>query len=639
MMLSLIPIFLFRISIGNTNNNTFEKFEKKETTNTLETIHIYSPYEKNFEKMEYSSKEIRARPSQTDAFLSNSLNKTSGFILRNSSGPGSSIQASSVGALYSGETILLIDGFPAIDSLGIGTNLSHYPSSLLESYTYETSPASRVGRNVPQIGTAASQVQLQYGLAQSAAPQKILKAQMEVGSANTTSLSSLFHNLRENGNLLLGIQFFNTNGRFPYKEPETGKILERQNNSSLNGAGILKKQWFYSDQKSFTLLDSFYLGSRVNPGSTMSPSRQQQRDYSNLFGMEWVSRPVSAKASMNHHRLTTAGPAYAFGDASERTNDFSSAYYAKLQYQSSAEGLPYSHSVNIEGHLNQLDKNEGYFQQKLGALSDSLSYRWNEHFLSEVALRYQWHSEFSNSSVWNSFDPSVQLQYDFNPKTGLHFSSGIASSYPAIWARSGFQSNAFTVVPNSMLAKRQDQFFNLHSFIQEKTWGLSTRFFLNKIYNQVDFQPLNDQQAIYVNTAQVRSYGTMLDFSLTLLSILHLHSAWTLSRTYNFEKKLDLPYKPRVKNWTSLGIAANRFTLTIEEEWLGKRYSDLSEKSLLDAIAQTHLKLEVKVFGGQGFAKINNLFQKSGYDSPGFPLIGRTFWVGYQFVEIQRDEK
>jgi hypothetical protein len=251
----------------------------------------------------------------------------------------------------------------------------------------------------------------------------------------------------------------------------------------------------------------------------------------------------------------------------------------------------------------------------------------------QSAARWQWllddiaFSPFLRIDKVTSFNPAVDGGITaFTENWWLGY--GYLHAVPDLQSLYGMPG-AFRLMPNPELALERDHIVNLGFAIKEKTNRLTVETIGRIVRERAQFVSLS------ADTGQMQSIARawLINISATGETAL---TPWLVGRLNasissgkNQVNNRQLPYIPLLRGHAELEIKKDSSRLSLKTEQTSSCYSDTENARSIEGWWLTDVKLSTTLSGGTVSFEARNLFNTAGYMSEGFPLIGRTLWLGY----------
>jgi outer membrane cobalamin receptor len=159
--------------------------------------------------------------------------------------------------------------------------------------------------------------------------------------------------------------------------------------------------------------------------------------------------------------------------------------------------------------------------------------------------------------------------------------------------------------------------------------------FHDRITNRSSYEFYSDGTAQYVAVPSVTVKGAVADLAATPAPWFSARASATLQQAVDESTRLEFPYKPRVMLLGTVGVKPVRdLLLSLEQSYIGaRRYSGTSDLNRGDETLRpwypTALRADLQLARGWIlFSRVENVFDRAGWDFPGYPLPGRQFFLG-----------
>jgi hypothetical protein len=600
-----------------------------ESSENTEIIEVRSKRLEGFDEVFFSPEKVGIEKPASDVQLGETLSKLPGVLVRNASGFASNTTVLTAPSLGSAGSSVSVDEIPILDPAGGGLNYSLFPSPLIEKLEYRSVffAAERIDSDT--LSLSGGRIHLSTLDPQKAKP---VFGALLLGSANTGQ-ASLGGSLKKGKwSALASVSGFSSRGNFRYKEEGDQGVKQRANNSAEGGSFLAKTKYAYKKEASLELFDFFSHTARVNPGSVDYPTRDGQFDTFNLASVKWrdqnffnSSRGRSGLSSkvafMNLRRILKQAP----NQSSDNKNH---GGYAQVAFHRKTKNHAFSLSLDHQ-HL-QLSNNLGLFRQEITGFTEVTQFDLGVVRLVPL-LRYEMSSIYPEAA-----DFITSVQREFGSETGsehqIALSYGYLHAFPDLISRAGFQDSGFVLLSNLNLKVQRDSIVKATYLYRDRHYSFGLSPFYSFIRNRATLTLATPTAYQMVSAEKVSIVGSTADVQVFLLKDkLALRNSSTLARAWNRNTGAEMPFKPRLEGWASVAVSpTNTFTFSLQEQYLGSRKVSVTEPSYrLSPYYQTHLRIDIRSGVGEFFFKINNVFEKSGFETPGFPFQGRSYWVGY----------
>jgi outer membrane cobalamin receptor len=582
------------------------------------------------DEVSYSPHRIAIERPAADASLGDTLAKLPGVLVRQTSGFGSATTVIAPQALGSGGTAVTIDGIPVVESSGRGVNFSLIPTQLIGAVEHESAFYRAVDPVAAGPAGAAGTINLRTLETQDDLPaSKRWAGAVTLGTGNTLEASGAYRGGTRERDWVAGATGFNTRGDFRFTDASSGGITNRANNDAAAAGALAKHRWRYKDGASVELIDLFSNSDRTNPGPLSDPSRQHQKDTFNWLGARAAApRLLSSRdgafaaVAGTYSRTGTRGPSSGLGDPAETTDSRSLGGYVQAGYTRQDERS--SLSFSVDNRADHLQKDEGLFTRDVLGLNATLAVELGQFRLVPLT-RFD-----SSATLPSAGDGALALIYMPDTRTDLALSYGLTHAYPSITSISGFTNGGFTVLANPDLQVERDSIVALGATRKESAYTLYAGAFYDLIRNRATFSSLSPTTARFVNSSEVSVWGGTLDAQAFPSEPVSLRASLSLMHAWDRATGHEMPYKPRFEGVASASYAlAKGAAVTLQEQWVSKRFVSTTGVDAVSPFARTILRFDISVAQGIAFFKIDNLFDAGGFENPGFPYPGRSFWVGY----------
>ena len=581
------------------------------------------------DEVSYTPHSVSIEQPASDVYLGETLSKLPGVLVRNVSGFGSTTTVITSQALGSGSTAVSIDDIPILDPSGRGVNFSIFPSSLIESIEHH-SPF------YPSMNPAADTLPAPGGrinLKTLSAPRRGVTpwtSAFLVGSGNTVEMTGSYRGGRDGREWLVGLSGFNTAGDFDYRDPRNGNADKRMNNNAAGGGALAKYGWRLASGGSVEVIDLLSHSDRTNPGSIDFPSRDHQKDMFNLLGLRYSNpKAISARDGLfakaaGAYTRTATRTAILFPGQHDSTDSRGWAHYTQLGYSRQDEHTRFTFA--FDNQFDYVKKDEGTFNKDIFGVTATSTVELDKFKI--IPLVRQDASNRYDSAT----DTSMSVVFSPNTYNDLTASYGLQHIYPSITAKSGFNNSGLVVLPNNNLNTQRDSITSLSFVRRQSAYTIYSSAFYDLVRDRATFSAVNPARGEFqfVNSPSVSVMGYTLDGQLFPNSKISLRLSGTVQRAWDRETGHEMPYKPRFEGYGSVGyMILPTLGFTVQEQFVGKRYTATSGVAAMSPFVQTHVRLDANVWRGVAFFKISNLFNDGAFENPGYPFPGRSYWVGY----------
>lgn len=568
---------------------------------------------------------------QSDENIGKAISKLPGHQVKNLSGGKSLTTVTTPQALNAASTSISVDSIPVVDPAGVGVNVSLLPGSMFDS-------VESMSAFYPMIDNSAVHFQAPGGRlnfrTHHSKPhlfndtEHVYHAGLLLGTANTADLNASLIRYTEKYDWSFGFDLQNTKGNVRYVNPDNGNHAVRENNDSVSWSIMEKLKYRTSKTGSIDVLETFSRQHRTNPGSLNFPSRDHQKDTFNLFGISFFdseyftpSTGAFAKLSNTYTRVQNDI------DLTTRTDSHALGTYAMA-------GTSLRHDLgesifSLEDLDERLNDSTGkHFRNGIG-ITHATTFRVSDFSLIP-SVRYE------NSTAFGDIaDAFGTILYNVDSSLNLSASVGYTHAYYPIMASSGYNAGNFFVLPNDDLKVERDLVTEASARFETKSFSLFVKPYYTVIYDRAVYVSKSFVTAKYENVPNAYNAGVLVDSQVSLTNELSTRAYGNLAKTLDRNTGREFPFKPPYTAGLSVHYAVNSFYgVTLEEEWIGKRFINLTDSQSLSPYQQTNLRIDLdtkKYFGGgRAFLKCSNVFENSGYVTPGYPYLGREIFLGFQ---------
>lgn len=600
----------------------------------MEEVRVQAKSLRLHDEVSYGPAKIAIEQPASDIYLGETLSKLPGVLVRSTSGFGSATTVITSQALGSAGTSVTIDDIPVVESSGRGVNFSLFPSALIGSVEQNSPFYSTFDPTAATLPTPGGRINLRTlaALKQGELP---WVGSLVMGSGKSIQGTAAYRGrARAKDHWIIGVNGYNTAGDFPFKNPLNQRNESRNNNDAV-GAGLLAKYKFHFDGGSTVEALNFFSNSdRTNPGSLTQPTRQHQKDTFNLLGFKYDGpdalgkrNGLFGKAAIGYSRTGTRGQD-AFNQttragAGVSTDSRSWGGYTQAGFIRRDERS--SVTLAFDDQFDYMRKDEGVFNRNVFGTTATFS-------LDVGKFRFMPLGRMDASSRFRSAgDGAMSVMYMPDGDNDLALSYGVQHTYPSITAVTGFVNSGLVVLPNPALDVQRDNMVSLTFNRRKSRYTLYSTAFYDLVRNRSTFV-FRRNTAQFVNVASVSVLGYTIDGQLFPIEPLALRGSLTLTRAWNRSTGDEMPYKPRLEGWASVSyLVWKNLGVTIQEQFVTKRFVAERGVDAVSPFIQTIVRLDARLWEGSLFFKVANLFNVDGFENPGFPFPGRTYWLGYSF--------
>lgn len=589
-----------------------------------------------YDEVSYAPHSVIMEQPASDVYLGETLSKLPGVLVRNTSGFGSTTTVISAEALGSAGTGVSIDDIPVIESSGRGVNFSLFPSSLISAVEHHSSFYPSLNPEQDTLPVPGGRINL-HTLRAPRGNQKRWLGALTLGSGHSVEVTGALRGGNQDREWVAGLTGYNTAGDYHYRNPTTGNSENRASNDSVALGGLFKYRWSLPKNAQIEVLDFISNADRTNPGSIQAPTRQHQKDTFNLFGAKYLApRLISdrdglfAKAAFSMARTGTRGQGPGDTDPGLTTDSRAYGQYAQIGYMRRDErsGL----TLALDNQHDSLRKDEGLFVRNVFGSTATLDVSFGDFKFVPMARME------ASSNYVSAGDGALSVIYAPSNEDELSLSYGLTHTYPSITAVSGFINSSLRVLPNPNLKVQRDNIVSLTFDRRKALYTIYTSAFYDFISNRATFSFFPPSSAQFVNASEVGVLGWTVDGQVFPSEALAVRGSLTVTRAWDKFSGHEMPYKPRIEGSTSASYQFNPrlwrlgvvpMGLTLQEQFTGKRFVSATTADTVSPFIQTIARLDARLGEGVLFFKISNLFDTGAYDYPGFPVPGRSFWLGY----------
>ena len=580
------------------------------------------------DEISYTPHSVVIERPASDVYLGETLGKLPGILVRNTSGFASTTTVISAQALGSAGTAVSIDDIPVIESSGRGVNFSLFPSALIGSIEHHSPFYPSMDPTADALPAPGGRINLKTLRAPKPGGIPVIGA-VTVGSGHSIETTLGLRGGDRDHDWVAGVSGYNTQGDYSFRNPLTGGDESRANNDAVGLGGLGKYRWRLANDATFEALEFVSNSNRTNPGSLFAPTRQHQKDTFNLLGARYQGPHllgprdgVFAKTAVGFARTATEGPSAGQSNSGVTTDSRTVGNYAQAGYVRRNETM--SFTLAADNEFDYLRTDEGVFNRNVFGATATVSVELDK-FRIVPLVRQDASSVFPSTT-----DGSLSVIYVPDSDNEVAISYGLSHSFPAITSVGGFTNGGLSVLPNPDLHVQRDSLVSLTFDRRKPKYTLYGSAFYDLVRNRSTFTFVSNTAAQFVNLSSVSVIGYTLDGQLFPTDALSLRGSVTLGHAWDRSSGHEMPYKPRIEGSGSVSYLFHpKVGVTAQEQFIGKRFVSSTGVSSVDPFIQTIIRLDAQVAGGVLFFKVANLFDVGGFENPGFPFAGRSYWLGY----------
>ncbi len=588
------------------------------------TIKVEADRIRVYDEVSYTPQSVKIEQPASSAHLGETIQKLPGVMVLNHSGFGSLTTVITSQALGSGGVGVSIDGIPVINPTGNGIDFSIFPSALIGSVEQQFVFYPSEDPTAFAVSSPGGRINLKTLNPKGKKP---FLGSVLLGSGKTVRATGAYLKSDQDKSFVAGLSGFNTAGDFHFKNPNSNQSQNRENrenNDAWGGGGLLKYKTKWSSHE-LEVLNLASHTSRTNPGPLGQPSRDHEKDTFELLGLKYSNPKAFSERDGIFSKLAGS---YSRTDLIETPSSLSSTKtlgnYAQTGYHRKDEAS--SITVSFDNQYDYLKDSTGIYERDVFGSTATLSAEFGKFRLVPLA-RQEVGSAFGSVG-----DGSLSLSYLYSSASDFTMSYGLFHLYPSLVSVSGVTTPTFRLLPNPSLRVERDQVLALSYSHRHPTYTLYGSKFLNFIKNRSTFTSLSPTTAQIINVSDVFVFGYTLEVQLFPVEDLTLRASSTFSIAEDKNTKREIPYKPKLEGLFSASyVFLPELGLTAEEQWISKRFTNVQNSRTLSPYAQTHLRLDFKLWEGLAYFKVANVFDTAGFITDGFPLQGRSFWLGYTY--------
>ncbi len=602
------------------------------TVDSIQDIEVEAQRIKINDQVTHSNGMSSIEKIASDENIGNAIRKLPGHQVNQYSGSKSLTTVIMPQGLNAASTAVSVDSFPVVDPAGVGINISTLPGSMFDSVESLSAFYPTIDGQMVHFPAASGRINFRSHHSKPhlfTENESIYRAGLLFGSANTGDFNASIVRYTENYDWGFGFDLQSSQGNFRYVNPENGNHSIRENNDSASGAIMEKFKYRISKTATVDVLETFSRQHRTNPFTIQSPRRDHQKDTFNLFGIsyvdsEYVSQNTGAFAKLSNTYTRVQNDI----DLTTRTDSHTLGTYGLI-------GTNYRHDLgesifSIEDLDERLNDSSGkHFRNGVG-LNHSTAFRFSDFSLIP-SIRYE------NSTAFGDIaDGTATIQYNYDTSLNFAISGGYVHSYYPIMASTGYIAGNDYLLPNDQLKVERDFVTEFMAKYDSAKFSLFIKPYYTVIYDRAVFVSKNNNTiSKYENVPNAYNAGAMIDTQVSITNAVSSRAYTNISKTLDRNTGHEFPYKPPYTAGLSVNYAVNAiYGVNVEEEFVGKRFINLTDSQSLSPYQQTNFRIEMdtkKYFGrGRAFLKCTNLFENSGYVTSGFPYLGREIFLGFQ---------
>ncbi|GEM_PF-1566094 len=593
------------------------------------------------DQIAHDPSKIRLERPNLDAELRETVGKLPLLTSGSRSGFGSASSVITATGLSSAATAVSIDGVPIVDPNGVGFNFSLVPSALVESVEYWLPHHQALDPASQTLASTSGRMNLRTKASRRL--RNRFGSTFTVGSYQSILGSAVYERVTNSDSAAFAITGHNTKGDYEYKNDRNGSRERRANNSSAGGGALARWSRVF-DRDGASGVDVFGLASgnaRTNPGSLEAPGRDRQEDLFSVIGAsarnpEFFNKSSGASVALAGSLSKVAiknPPLY-----ENRTfGGFAKVAVEKRLRGATGKGADLHFAV--DDHVDYVRADSGRLNRNILGLAAAVPV----HLTSEITFAPWVRQELANRMP-STRDAIAAMTWSLGRDNHFTASYGYLHAYPTITQIAGEHTPFGEVLPNNSLKlERSGVWTAMFTHESERVQFLSLVQHA-RIRNRISFESVFNGTSFrsqYVNAADAFVTAWSNDLQWNVVSFIGLRAAGTVSRSFDFQTRRDLAYKPRVIGLGSvvcdLGAFARALTLlpkarsgflflSLEESVWGKRWTGRTGVDTISPIAQTHVRLALQSGPLEMAVRAANIFEESGFDHPGYPIAGRSYW-------------
>ncbi len=470
------------------------------------------------------------------------------------------------------------------------------------------------------------------------------------GTANTQQLSAAMMKSSHWNSWLIGVTGFKTDGNYNYVDPRDGTQQTRQNNDNKYFGLLLKDNLRLSEKSILDFSGLTQVGHRTDPGQITNLTAAVGHDV--FFGQGslrltsddlWIDDSqqiwsVSHSVDRSYYTNLTsyvfgAGPPTAIVGGSGGENAQGDFFSWQVKGKKHRE----SWLVQADGLYEKVDAYYPIYadRQIFGLTLSYDALKLSEKNFIVPRARYEQISTFQGQP-----DGSVSFVHEFEPGQEVFASASLLHKTPSMIALFGYTEGGLPVTGLPTLPVERLEVYSMGYNMVEKNHGL----WLNTWYSHHRNMALRSSSSTglgqFVQISDAQTYGVSGQFTCQFWEKFGMLLSGSLEKTRNNDLGSELTFKPHyVLSSTLTYEVVSKVSLALEDVYEGTRYFSASNISKFpngstEPMNWTHFKVNVDMGPGSLYVKAANIFDGSGYDNPGYPYPGRSYWVGYSYNGI-----
>ncbi len=621
---------------------------KTDTTTTISapSVNIYDDVQTYPEKVS-----LTQSPLALD--LDFNLRKLPGALVTQYGGPGSTSTIISPIATGSGGTMVSIDGIPVVAPLGRGTDLTYFPPAFFGRVDwYSPFYPWAEGRIAP--GGRLDMISRTHEKKDST---EILGEGL-YGTGQTAQVSSLVTHNGKTNSYVVGLTGFRTEGTWNYVSPVDGSQQTRQFDDNKYLGLLLKDEYKFSEKNRVLFSGLTQIGHRTEPNSIVNqggPSPTSAADSRDTFFGQ-----AAVKFSSDDLWIDNTIQEWSLSHSADRSYYYGLTLYSPQTFQPTATGV--SGSENGQGDLfswsvkgkkvhdsfsAQLDgmyeKVETYYplyadRQTVGMTLAYDAFKISKKDFVIPRVRVEEISAQQQQDPQTQADGSIGYIHEFEPGQQLFASASLLHKTPSMIALYGYLEGGLPVTGMPTLPVERTGVYSLGYNLVEKNHGL----WLNTWYSHHNNMALRTTNNFglgnFIQVLDAQTYGISGQFTCQFLNHWGALFSGSYEKTRNNDLSTELTFKPTYIGSSTLSYEiATKTNISVEDVYEGTRYFSASNSGKFpngstEPMNWTNLKSDIAVGPGSAYVKVVNIFNAAGFDNPGYPYPGISFWVGYSFM-------
>lgn len=580
-------------------------------------------------------------PAPNDVDIDNSLQKLPGALVSQFAGPGTQSAVIAPIATGSGGTLVTVDDVPVLSPYGRGNDLTYFPTSFFKNLEWyspfypwsegRVSPGGRLNL-VTRTAVQKNKTETTFG--------------GMAGTGNTLQLSGSAARVNDKNSWLGAVTGFRSDGNYNYVDPRNSTQQTRTSNDGRFVGAVLKSDVELDHGVDVAVTGLGQAGHRTDPGAITMPTAGIGHDL--FFGLGTVN------VGVNHSYFDDSHQNFILSHAVDRS------YYSNFTTYTFGAGPPTAITGMYGGENAQSDyfayelkgnkKRESVFIQADGLYEkidayyplstdrqffgatfsyDALKISGNDFLVPRIR------GEQISTLGFNG-DGSLSYIHEIELGKEIFASVSFLHKTPSLISLYGYLEGGMPVTGRPSLPVERLEVYSLGYNWVEKTYGLWFTGWYSHHRNMAlrTSDPTNGL-GFFTQVNDAQTLGAMANVTCQFLEKWSAHGAASLERTRNNDFGTELTFKPAYIVSGSLAYDISEgVSVSAEDIYEGTRYFSASNVASFpngsaEPMNWTHIKGTFRLGPGSLYLKVTNLFDAAGFDNPGYPYPGRSFWVGY----------